>query len=288
MGRKWAAAAVMAAALAACGPNTQGLQSGERGVVAEVRDGDTLVLDSGLRVTLTGIEAPYGEAAYAQEARATLTELTMGRPARLAYGGLRRQPTRAADAGSGDALPAPPETALAQVFVQSEGGRWIWVQQAMLKRGAAWARPRRDNLGRADRILAAEAEARAAQAGLWALPDYRAGSVAQIEQETLPDVSCFRGPYRIVEGVVREVAEMEARPARDGRRASSERVYLNFGEDYRTDFTIAVYGEDVSSWTGPPFSSYEGKRVRARGHVVARNGPLMCADTPMQIEVLSN
>lgn len=281
--------AVLAAALTACGPNIQGLEGGERGIVAEVRDGDTLVLDSGLRVTLTGIEAPYGDAAYAAEARAALNELTMGRPARLAYGGLRRQPPpRRAGQDAEAAAPADDAsaTALAQVFVQSEGGRWIWVQHAMLRRGAAWARPRRDNLARADRLLAAEAEARAARTGLWALPDYRTRTVAQIEAETLPNASCFRGPYRIVEGVVREVAQLEARPAREGRRASSERVYLNFGEDYRTDFTIAIYGEDVAGWTGPPFASYEGKRVRARGHVVARNGPLMCADTPMQIEVL--
>ncbi len=273
-------------ALSACGPNIKGLEDGERGTVAQVIDGDTLVLDSGLRVTLTGIEAPYGDAPFAPQARAALTELAMGRPARLAYGGLRRvPPRRAREAPASGAAPASPSeqpaanpnegTALAQVFVQSEGGRWIWLQQAMLARGAAWARPRKDNLARAAALQAAEDRARGAEEGLWALRDYRVRNLSMILREELPDERCGRGPFRLVEGVVRDVA------VQDGR------VYFNFGEDYRTDFTIAIYGDDVETWSGPPFESYEGKRVRARGHAIARGGPLICADNPLQIVVLA-
>lgn len=274
--RTWVVALALAAA--ACGPKMTGLEESETGVVAQVIDGDTLVLDSGMRVTLTGIEAPYGEAPYAQQARAALTELAMGRPARLGYGGLRRAPPRRGKAD--DAAPAtettPNEgTALAQVFVQSEGGRWIWLQQAMLARGAAWARPRKDNLARAGELQAAEDRARAAEQGLWALRDYRVRNLAMIMREELPDERCGRGPFRLVEGVVRDVA------------VQNGRVYFNFGEDYRTDFTIAIYGDDVETWSGPPFESYEGKRVRARGHAIARGGPLICADNPLQIVVLA-
>ncbi len=290
----WLTAAFLAAMLCACGPNMQGLERGESSKISQIIDGDTLMLESGLRVTLTGIEAPYGDGAYAQQARQTLSELALGRQARLAYGGVRRQRSfRRADDARATAAPGTPaqddrgETALAQVFVQSEGGRWIWLQQEMLRRGAAWARPRKDNLARAEQLAAIETQARAAHAGLWALPDYRPRTVAAIEQESFPDESCYRGPFRIVEGVVRDVAESDARPASEGRRASSARVYLNFGEDYHTDFTVALYGESVTAWSGPPFASYKGQRVRVRGHVIARNGPLMCADNPMQIEVLT-
>lgn len=277
-------APLIAALLAACGPNISGLEAGERGKVSEIRDGDTLVLDSGLRVTLTGIEAPYGEEAYAREARTALEELAMGRPARLAYGGLRRQAQRAPSLGPQDAAAATPETqsetALAQVFVQTEGGRWIWLQQAMIARGAAWARPRKENTARLAELLAAEKQAREARAGLWALPDYRVRTARQIESETLPDERCGRGPFRIVEGVVRDVG----RVSREGR---GETIYLNFGPDRQTDFTVAIYGDDSANWSGPAFDSYRGQNVRVRGHAIARGGPLICADNPMQIEIVA-
>ncbi|MGE0045433.1 MAG: thermonuclease family protein [Hyphomonadaceae bacterium] len=288
----------LASALAACGPQIDDLEAGESGRVAEIVDGDTLVLDTGLRVTLTGIEAPFGDRAFAREARAGLERLALHRPVRLAYGGEHRVPPRSPvgprDAAAatpavavekaappGEAAPAPTapgETALAQVYVQSEGGRWIWVQQAMLVEGLARVRTRKENFARADDLLAAEAQARAERRGLWALRDYRIlTDAAAVEQaSTLPN-RCGEGPFLIVEGRVRQVS------------ANDERVYLNFGEDYRTDFTIGIYGEDVADWSGrgPAFASYEGQRVRVRGRAANRGGPLICADHPEQIEILT-
>jgi len=274
-------ATALALSVAACGPDMKGLEKGETGTVSEIIDGDTIQLDNGLRVTLTGVEAPYGDAAYAGEARALLEELAKGRPARLAYGGLRRmaprrQPVAAPETPEGEPNPALDSggTALAQVFVQSEGGRWIWLQQAMVLRGGAWARPRRQNMARSDELLAAEARAREGKAGLWALADYSVRTPAAIEKEALPSIGCGRGPFRVVEGVVRDVAVQE------------DRVYFNFGEDYRTDFTVAIYGDDVKDWAGPPFDTYKGKRVLARGRAIARGGPLICADNPGQLELV--
>ncbi|MET0182031.1 MAG: thermonuclease family protein [Caulobacterales bacterium] len=275
-------ALALASIAAACGPNLSGLEEGEQGKVAEIRDGDTLVLDNGLRVTLTGIEAPFGNEPYAAEARAALEELAMGRPARLAYGGLRRQPARTrptlAPASADAATPEEQssETALAQVFVQSEGGRWIWLQQAMIQRGAAWARPRKENMARLDELMATEKQARDDRAGLWALADYRVRTVQQMEQETLPEARCGRGPFRMVEGIVTDVAHVRHD---DG----GESIYLNFGPDYRTDFTVAIYSDDAAAWSGAPLDSFEGKKIVARGRAIARGGPLICADNAMQI-----
>jgi endonuclease YncB( thermonuclease family) len=278
------------------------LEQGEKGRVAEIVDGDTLVLDSGLRVTLTGMEAPYGARPFAADARQALERFTLHREVRLAYGGTRRLATRGkANDVPGPAAPASPtpasttatsapakanpapasgETALAQVFVRSEGGRWIWVQQAMVSQGFARVRTRRENRARAAELLAAEAQARAASRGLWALRDYRVltAAAAAAEAERLP-TRCTDGPFLIVEGRVRQVT------------ADNDRVYLNFGDpdDYRTDFTVGVYGgESVSAWrtSGPAFESYQNKRVRVRGRAANRGGPLICADHPEQIEVL--
>ncbi|MDX2238333.1 MAG: thermonuclease family protein [Hyphomonadaceae bacterium] len=270
-------ALIAAAALAACGPDFGALEPGEKGRVARVFDGDTLALDTGLRVTLTEIEAPYGDEPFAAQARAGLEQMALERPARLAYGGARRYAPRTRPAKQGEApAEAPAETALAHVYVQSEGGRWIWLQGAMVEQGLAFARPRKENHARTQDLFAAEERARAAGRGLWGERAYRVRTPAQLvaEVETLPP-SCRRGPFRVVEGVVRSVS------------ASDDRAYLNFGDDYRTDFTIAIYEEDISSWreSGPDFQSFQGQSVRARGRVGARGGPLMCLDHPAQITI---
>ena len=286
--RRAAAAWMTVAFLAGCGPNLGALEKGEKGAVAQVVDGDTLVLDSGLRVTLTEIEAPYGEAPFAQQARQGLEQIALQRPAQLAYGGERRyaprQRSQAPETQNSEQSPtqetsAPAaETALAHVFVRSEGGRWIWLQGAMVEQGLAFVRPRKDNHARMVELLAAESRARAAERGLWAERAYRVRTPAQLvaEVDNLPS-SCGQGPFRIVEGVVRSVADNDSR------------VYLNFGDDYRTDFTIAIYGDDAASWreVGPAFDTLRQRTIRARGRVGSRGGPLMCVDNPAQIEIVS-
>ena len=138
-------------ALAACGPNMKDLEQGETGKVAKIIDGDTLELGSGLKVQLTEIIAPrmgFGGAEdepEARDARATLEKIALGRPARLGYGGTKRYKET---------------TALAQLYVQTEGGRWVWVQEAMLRQGMARVRLWKDNHVRAAKPYAAEAQAR--------------------------------------------------------------------------------------------------------------------------------
>ena len=69
----------------------------DRGVVREVVDGDTVILDGGTRVRLVGIQAPrlaLGRRGFrawplAEEAKALLQTLTLGRPLGLSYGGRR-------------------------------------------------------------------------------------------------------------------------------------------------------------------------------------------------------
>jgi hypothetical protein len=58
------------AVLAACGPQIGVVQEGEQGQVARVFTGDTLQLQSGLRVFLAEIDAPRGDDPYAAQARA--------------------------------------------------------------------------------------------------------------------------------------------------------------------------------------------------------------------------
>jgi len=82
-------------AVAFWGCQAQSQVPGTEGLVAEVRDGDTLVLDNGAKVRLLGIDAPEleheGQPAdfLAHKAKRVLTDLAQGRRVRLEYDKLR-------------------------------------------------------------------------------------------------------------------------------------------------------------------------------------------------------
>jgi micrococcal nuclease len=116
-----------------------------------------------------------------------------------------------------------------------------------------------------------QAEARAAKRGIWNSWAYRVLDAADTEK-----LSRLSHSYQLVEGVVAETGE------------ANGRVYLNFTKDWRTDFTIAIEPKDVPSFTGAGFDlkSLKGRRVRVRGWVEWRNGPMIVADHPEQLELL--
>ena len=68
----------------------------------------------------------------------------------------------------------------------------------------------------------------------------------------------------------------------------SGRLCLNFAKDWRSDFTVDVERKDVSAFTaaGIDLKAFTGKRVRVRGWVEWRNGPMIAATHPEQIELL--
>ena len=130
-------------AVPAAAESLKDLVAGETGVVKDVFDGDTILLDSGLRVRLVGLNAPeiahenrpaeeFGDAA-----RVMLKELLDGRRVQLFYGGTRRDRY---------------DRALAQL--QRDDG--LWVQQAMLEQGGARVYSFADNRDLVAPMLAAE------------------------------------------------------------------------------------------------------------------------------------
>ena len=66
------------------------------------------------------------------------------------------------------------------------------------------------------------------------------------------------------------------------------RLYLNFAKDWRSDFTIAVARKDSDALRaeGLNLKSLAGKRLRVRGWVEWRNGPMIEVTHLGQIEVL--
>lgn len=244
------------ALLSACGPAVWDLEAGEKARVVRVIDGDTVELDSGLRVHLVSLEAPRDKA-WGPKARQALERLTLQRAVWLRYGGLKRAPKTKRH---------PTEAALAHLYAKTEGGRWVWVQEAMLRTGLARVHTHKDNLARVPQLLRLEAQARKRKEGIWRDPAFAVRAA-----ESAPD---GRG-FVLVEGVVHSVAR------------SDERVYLNFGEQPGGGFSVVVEPEDVAAFSAPTPEQLQDRRVRVRGYLKGRGGALMRADHPAQLEVLS-
>ena len=237
-------------------------------------DGDTLVLDDGREVRLKGIQAPklpLGRSGFeawplADEAKARLEVLANGKPAQLRYGGAR-----------GDRH----GRVLAHVFVPQEG-QHVWLQQAMLNQGLARVYTFKDNRACAAELLTTERGARAAARGIWSDPFYAIRDAADAD-----DLNRLLGRFEIVEGAVKSAALVRGK------------LYLNFGQDYRSDFTVTVGERDIriflqdERWSellqggeerSRPLEQFAGKQLRMRGWLSRNNGPEIVATHPEQIE----
>lgn len=159
---------------------------------------------------------------------------------------------------------------LAQVYVLRDGTQQ-WLQQELVKAGLARVYSFSDNRACVDALLAEEAEARGAKRGIWNSWAYRVLDATDTDK-----LSRLSHSYQLVEGVVAETGE------------TAGRLYLNFTRDWRTDFTIAIESKDVPAFTaaGMDLKSLKGKRVRVRGWVEWRNGPMIAVDHPEQLELL--
>ena len=230
--------------------------AGEGRVVA-VADGDTVTLDDDTVVRLVGIQAPklplgrpdFAPWPLADAAKAMLETLALDQRVALFVGdtALDRHGRRLAHLYRDDGL---------------------WLQGEMLRRGLARVYSFRDNRQLVAEMLAIEAAARTARVGLWADPYY---AVRPADPKRIP-----RNRFELVEGRVMAVA------------VARGRAYLNFGPDWRTDFTarLGPAARRLFAREGIDLAALEGRRVRVRGWVDWRNGPMIEVTHPEQIEIL--
>ncbi|MEI9993636.1 MAG: thermonuclease family protein [Rhizomicrobium sp.] len=144
----------------------------------------------------------------------------------------------------------------------------VWIQLALLKAGLARVEIAPDRTECYTELFEAEAQARAAHIGLWSVPAYAVRSPDGLARDT--------GSFQIVEGRVRN-AEL-----RNGR------AYLNFGADWRGDFTATIDPEDLPNFRrlGVDPRAYAGQTLRVRGIVQKLNGPEIEVANPQSIEVV--
>ena len=159
---------------------------------------------------------------------------------------------------------------LAHVFAERDGQR-AWVQGELLLRGHARAYGLPESSTCLSELMQHEAVARRARLGLWAETAY-----AERAAYRTRELMRYRGTYQLVTGRIERVA------------SAGGRTYLNFGADWRDDFTagvaLAVLRADPA-WAAA-VQGMAGRMVRVRGWIERRNGPYVELTDPQQIEVL--
>ncbi len=202
---------------------------------------------------IAGTRAPDDEVApeAAREARAALDQL-------LAHGQVTHSP-----AGEPDRYSRTPS----QVTL----GNGDDLGRVMVERGWLMVWPRLGQEADFPLLYAAEANAREAQAGAWARGDFAV-------RDTDPNRLAQRlDSAQIIEGRV-----ISTGTARDGR------VFVNFGLDWRTDFTAVADGDAAARFVeaGVDLRALEGTVIRVRGWLYELNGPSLALQHPAQIELV--
>ena len=223
------------------------------GHLLRVEQNGAIVLTDGRAVHLEGIRLPQGPLdrapqAFSAQALLSIKSLAGSTPLTLT------------------SIP-PKEDRYDRIRVQAFAGDG-WIQYDLLGQGLARVSIAPDRMECAADLLASETRARSAHAGIWASPAYAIRS----PQNLWPDL----GTFQIVEGRVLNAIK------RNGR------AYLNFGSDWRTDFTVTVDADDIANFRkfGVDPMSYVGQTIRVRGLVQSLNGPEIEVPNPQSIEVL--
>jgi len=239
------------------------LQAGPAQAVVRVIDAETLLLDDNREVRLIGALAPRSPDMRSgarpwppeQQTIEVLRDLVLGRSVELAYGGRRRDRYG---------------RLLAHLFLDRAGER-VWVQGQLLSSGHARAYGLPGSFACMRELLAHERAGREAQAGLWSNAAYAVRPAWRTRA-----LMRMRNTYQIVEGRVLRVA------------SSKSTTYLNFGRDWRRDFTAGVAAGTArahAQWA-KTLASLEGRRVEVRGWIEYRNGPYIRIEHPSQIAIL--
>jgi len=229
--------------------------------VIRIMDGDTVSLSNGDRVRYLGIDTPESRKKKADGSWEKLTNphaaqatefnrsLVKGKKIELEY-----------DVTARDRYGRK----LCYVFIDG-----IFVNAELVRRGLAMPMSCPPDVKYDDILRMAMDEARLEKRGLW--KDLRADPIAASAAEK------YIGQIQAVEGVVRTVYPGE------------QCISLNFGDDYRTDFTIAIFPNQLDNFRKmniDPVRDYLGKRVKVCGLIKEYNGPEIVVERPEEIEVL--
>lgn len=240
------------------------IEAGPVRAVARVPDGQTLVLDDASEVRLVGTLAPHSFDAEStselwlpeQEARLALERLVAGQSVSLGYAAGRRTDRNG--------------RLLAQVFLAT-GDTNVWLQGRMVETGHARAFTLPGTASCLDALIELEARARDANLGLWRNAAYQVRAAHDVRE-----LLRYRDTYQVIEGTVTSANDVRGE------------IFLNFGDDWRKDFTILVRKDlkRIMTARGIDPARIANRRVRVRGWITWRNGPFVQLRDAGEIELL--
>ncbi len=147
----------------------------------------------------------------------------------------------------------------------------IWVQGSMLEQGLAYiyTAPNHDEL--ISEMIAAENKAIKAEKDIWS-PTSKNKIISPENTEKAI------GDFAIVEGSITKVASIR------------NNTYLNFGADWKTDFTIMIPSTLRKNFAknGIDLLSLGNQRVRVRGWMREYNGPFIELEDISHLQILAN
>ncbi|MGB4101904.1 MAG: thermonuclease family protein [Alphaproteobacteria bacterium] len=243
--------------------------------VADTFDGDTLRLDDDARVRLDGINAleiphqateidrclpsnrrpdPQGpdcDTTLAVAAKKLLHDLTAERTVLLHI-----NPARRTDRYG---------RILAQVYAPDDHDGAIWAQEKLLAAGLVYVYPLTGHELDLPRMLEIEKSARKAKRGIWQLPEMQPSPAEQAADHY--------GHYAFIQGKVMHTAKIK------------NKIYLNFGADWRSDFTVMIERHDWSNFRNLDLLALKGRTISVRGFLHEDNGPMLRATNPAQLEL---
>lgn len=229
------------------------------GIVETVQTGDKVTLQSGEVIVLADIkapeywpkDAPYNSWPYGRASKQALADLVRGKPITLLCD---RKPTTAFREKRAHILLA-------------DGS---WLQSLLVSTGNAFFFPTERQAGITAFLSNAEKDAREGRLGMWRSGRFSVVSATSDELKT--------GWFQWVRGTVISA------------KTIGKTSYLNFGEDWRSDFTIqfpARIARELSK-RGIDVETLYGRRIEARGWVEWSGGPKIILSHPDQMEVVDD
>ena len=232
-----------------------------RFAVTQIVAPNVVTLNDGRIIALTGMDIPDlwhkdGAGPYAQTAKRVVTDMLLGQDVRV-FRTKNKKRGRTNRMGHH----------IAHLQRADDGA---WVQGSLILLGLARTQTSTENSDMSAQMLALENEARTVKSGLWSDPAYKAFTPDELDKTTL-------NRFQIVEGRIRSVSQ------------SKNRIYLNFGDNWRDDFTVTLQPANRKNFTkaGLDPLQWNNTNIRVRGWLEFYNGPNLELTHPAQIELLT-
>lgn len=147
----------------------------------------------------------------------------------------------------------------------------LWIQDALTRSGYAWVFGGTAPVSLMENLREAETDAQSAHKGIWSNSAYAA--VPALDLEAIKP-----GWFQLIKGTVVAVASIRGT------------YYLNFGSDWREDFTIQLSHKLAEKYASDQLNiaSLQGKIVEVRGFVEWAGGPKIIVTDRHQIRLLNN